>query len=144
MRSNQRVTVALPRPCAMLSTNLDSSVEMWTEPLQSYGSGGSRCRAACQPESLVVRVPNPNCKSASLETGFQVEHAEHFHHIARHCELFVDHTDMAVAQGFDWVSTTAACGIGIWVAVAGGVARLASSARVILPVHEISVLVSDI
>jgi len=29
---------------------------------QSYGTG--------QPESLIVRVPNPNCKSVFLETGF--------------------------------------------------------------------------
>src|SRR6266849_7311422 len=42
------------------------------------------------------------------------------------------------------VSMTAACRIGICVAVARGVGSFASSARVILPVHEISVLVSDI
>src|SRR5258708_32169108 len=60
----------------------------------------SQSDRACQPESLVVRVPNPNCKSASLETGFQVEHAEHLHRIARHCKLLADHTDMAVALRF--------------------------------------------
>src|SRR5712692_6554645 len=42
------------------------------------------------------------------------------------------------------VSMTAACRIGICVAVASGVGSFADSARVILPVHEISVLVSDI
>jgi len=42
------------------------------------------------------------------------------------------------------VSMTAACRIGICVAVAGGVGSYANSARVILPVHEISALISDI
>jgi len=42
------------------------------------------------------------------------------------------------------VSMTAACRIGICVAVAGGVGSFANSARVILPLHEISALISDI
>ncbi len=99
---------------------------------------------ACQAEALVVCVANSDRESASLETGFQVENAEHLHRVTRYSELFPNHTDVAVTQGSTKASTTAVCGIGRCVAVAGGVGSCASSARVILLVHEISVLVSDI
>ena len=52
---------------------------------------------------------------------------------------------MPVTQGLDQgFHNHSVRGIEIWVAVAGGVGRFTSPARVILPVHEISVLVSDI
>src|SRR5260370_4393417 len=61
----------------------------------------SQSDRACQPESPVVRVPNPNCKSTSLETGFLGEHAEHLHRIARHCKLLVDNTHMSLSPPLD-------------------------------------------
>jgi len=50
----------------------------------------------CQPKPLVVRVANPDRKSASLETGFQVKDTEHLHRIARHGEFLADYTDVTV------------------------------------------------
>ena len=104
----------------------------------------SQPNRACQAESLVVRVSNSYRETASLETGFQVEDAEHLHRVARHGELLPDYTNVSVTQVSIKVSTTAVCGIGRCVAVADGVGSFASSARVIVPVLERSVLVSDI
>jgi hypothetical protein len=56
---------------------------------------------ACQPEPLVIRVPNSDRESASLEAGLQIENTEHFHSIRRHCELLADYTDLAMTQGLD-------------------------------------------
>jgi hypothetical protein len=104
----------------------------------------SQPNRACQAESFVVRVPDANRKSASFEAGFQIQNAEHLHRVARHGELLPDYTNVSVTQVSIKVSTTAVCGIGRCVAVADGVGSFASSARVIVPVLERSVLVSDI
>jgi hypothetical protein len=55
----------------------------------------------CQAEALVVCVANSDCESASFETGFEVESAEHLHRVARYRELLPHYSDVAVTQGFN-------------------------------------------
>ena len=68
-----------------------------------------------------MTVAQSDGEAASFETGFEIEYPEHPHAIFGY-----------------W------CAIGWWVSVAGGVGTFANSARVIFPLHGISVLVSDI
>jgi hypothetical protein len=61
----------------------------------------SQPNCASQAESFFVRVPDANRKSASFETGFQIQNAEHLHRVARHGELLPDYTKVAVIQGLN-------------------------------------------
>ena len=79
-----------------------------------------------------MAVPQAYSEPAPLETGAEVHHAEHLHAIRRNGILLPHHADLAKAEGFDQLSTTAMCGIGLWVAVAAGVFTRANSSRVSL------------
>ena len=97
-----------------------------------------------RPESLVVRVSDSDRESASLEACRQIEDTKHLHIILRHGELLADDGNLAVTQGLDQSFHDRSVRDRNVCICCGRRWQRRSSARVILPMHEISVLVSDI
>jgi hypothetical protein len=61
----------------------------------------SQADRARPPKSLVVRVSDADCESASFEAGRENKDAEHLHTMLQYGELFVDNGDLAMTQCVD-------------------------------------------